>query len=98
MKQIVALVVLLLMLGAVAWWILKDRPEADSPYADAMLGGMLPRIVATATGIGLFAVAGPITLITRPSDIGRPFEWLIMKPIRYTWVDPIGDHASPTEQ
>jgi hypothetical protein len=52
-------------------------------------------IAAAAGGLGLFVIAAPIVLITRPHEIGRPFEWLVMKPIRYTWMDPIGDHAQP---
>jgi hypothetical protein len=40
MKWIVGFFVLILVLGAVAWWVLKDRPEEDAPYADALLEGM----------------------------------------------------------
>ena len=39
MKQVVALILLVLVVGAVAWWVLEDRPEAESPYADRMLEG-----------------------------------------------------------
>ena len=35
----------------------------------------------------------PILAITRPTDIAAPIELLIMKPVRYTWVDPLGDHS-----
>jgi hypothetical protein len=39
-NKIVAMVVLLLILGAIAWWVLKDRHEEEAPYAEAMLAGM----------------------------------------------------------
>ncbi len=34
----------------------------------------------------------PITLMTRPSEIGIPFEKMVIAPARYVWVDPIGQH------
>jgi hypothetical protein len=40
MKQIAVVVIILLLLGAGAWWILKDRPEAESEYGDALLRSM----------------------------------------------------------
>lgn len=38
-----------------------------------------------------FPVA-PLTAITRPSDIGKPFKMLVGVPGRYTFVDPLGQH------
>jgi hypothetical protein len=40
MKQFAVVVVFLLLLGAGAYWILKDRPEAESEYGDALLRSM----------------------------------------------------------
>ena len=37
MNKTIAVVLFLLLLGAAAWWILKDRPKAESPYADTLL-------------------------------------------------------------
>lgn len=40
MKQVVGVIILLLLLGAAAYWVLKDRPEAESEYGDALLQSM----------------------------------------------------------
>lgn len=38
MNKAVALVLFILLLGAVAWWVLKGRPQAPAPYAERLLG------------------------------------------------------------
>jgi hypothetical protein len=43
-------------------------------------------------GICLFVVTTPITLITRPHEIGTPFKELVVRPAKYVWADPIGQH------
>ena len=49
-------------------------------------------LVAFASGVGLFVPAGALTLITRPSQISEPFDWLVIEPARYVWMDPLGAH------
>lgn len=50
-------------------------------------------IVAAGLGTALFvAPVMPVVLITRPMDIGRPFEKLVVAPARYVLVDPLGEH------
>lgn len=39
MNKVVGLIILVLGLGAIAWWVLEDRDEAPAPYAEAMLEG-----------------------------------------------------------
>ena len=34
----------------------------------------------------------PLTAITRPSDLGKPFKVLVATPGRFTFVDPLGQH------
>jgi hypothetical protein len=31
-------------------------------------------------------------LITRPHEIGIPFNDLVVRPAKYLWVDPLGGH------
>ena len=69
-----------------------DAAGQVSPVWDLLMLRPLG-IVATATGVVALAVGLPILLITRPTDIAGPFELLIMKPVRYTWGDPLGDHS-----
>ena len=73
-----------------------DARGKVNPVTDVLLLRPLG-ICATAAGAGLFLLSAPIVAITRPTQIAIPFEWLVMKPVRYTWIDPIGDHAHPSE-
>lgn len=34
----------------------------------------------------------PLTLITRPTDVGKPFRLLVITPAKFTFVDPLGQH------
>ena len=34
----------------------------------------------------------PITLATRPGEIGKPFYHMLVEPFRFVWVDPLGSH------
>ena len=43
-------------------------------------------------GASLFIPAGAYALMTRPQEIDKPFRWLIVKPARYIWADPLGEH------
>jgi hypothetical protein len=46
------------------------------------------------TGMSLALVPIPmgITLITRPTDIMKPVQALVVPPARFTFVDPLGTH------
>lgn len=52
-------------------------------------------LLATITGTALFVASAPFVLITRPTQIGVPFNYLVVRPARYTWVDPLGEHPEP---
>jgi hypothetical protein len=47
-----------------------------------------------------FAMVAPFVAITRPTNIGKPFRSLIAVPVRYTFLDPLGEHPAtrPLEQ
>jgi hypothetical protein len=49
-------------------------------------------LFALGVGAGLFAVISPVMLVTRPQELGKPFEALVAGPARYVWSDPIGSH------
>lgn len=49
-------------------------------------------ILMTVAGVGLMLPVGLFTAITRPTDIGKPWHELVVKPARFTWIDPIGSH------
>ena len=49
-------------------------------------------VISLVLGAALFVVVSPIVLITRPQDIGTPFQTLVGRPAKYVWVDPLGGH------
>ena len=62
-----------------------------SPVVDVLL----LRPVAFVTLVGgsaLFLAALPIIAITRPQEIGKPLDHLVLAPARYIWLDPLGTH------
>jgi hypothetical protein len=49
-------------------------------------------LVMTISGAVVYGVSVPFVAMTRPTDLGTPLEPLVLKPARYTFVDPIGQH------
>jgi hypothetical protein len=50
-------------------------------------------LMMTVAGTVFYAVpVAPLTLMTRPSDIAKPFKLLVGAPARFTFVDPLGQH------
>jgi hypothetical protein len=62
-----------------------------SPAVDALV--LRPAgFVSLVLGTGLFVLTSPFVLLTRPHEIGKPFDQFVMEPARYLWVDPLGGH------
>ena len=49
-------------------------------------------LLLTTMGTALFVATSPIVLITRPTDIGKPFMALVARPFAYTFMDELGEH------
>jgi hypothetical protein len=50
-------------------------------------------MAVTALGGMLFAFpVAPIVAVTRVTDIRKPLDALVLRPARYTFVDPLGHH------
>jgi len=49
-------------------------------------------LVLTGLGMVAFLPAAAFVGITRPTEIGKPFKLLVVKPFRYTFMDPLGEH------
>ena len=50
-------------------------------------------LAMTILGTVFYAVPiAPLTAITRPSDLGKPFKLLVGAPARFTFADPLGQH------
>jgi hypothetical protein len=48
--------------------------------------------VTLVLGTGLFLIAAPLTLVTRPLEIDKPFQNFVVRPARFLWADPLGGH------
>jgi hypothetical protein len=48
-------------------------------------------------GTVAYGVMAPIMAITRPTDMGKPFQKLVVAPARYTFVDPLGMHPADSQ-
>ncbi|MFO0689630.1 MAG: hypothetical protein U0900_13060 [Myxococcota bacterium] len=96
-RRTVAAVTAALLLATVATSpsYAQTRSQGDAANASPVVDVMLLRpvgFVSLVVGIGLMAALTPIILITRPQEINKPFEQLVVKPARFLWVDPIGGH------
>jgi hypothetical protein len=49
-------------------------------------------LLVTAGGAVVYGLSAIVVGITRPKDITKPLEPLVLAPARYTFVDPIGQH------
>ena len=86
---------LLLVTAAATPAIAQSRTQGDAANASPVLDVMLMRpagFVSLVVGVGLMVILTPLVLITRPQEINKPFEQLVVKPARFLWVDPIGGH------
>ncbi len=49
-------------------------------------------LLMTGLGMATFAALSPILLITRPTNMNKPFNTLVVLPARFTIADPLGYH------
>ena len=50
-------------------------------------------LVALCVGTALFvAPVLPLTLLSRPSDLDKPFVRMVGNPVHYVFIDDLGDH------
>ena len=85
------------LLAAHASPALAARQVGEIQYEPASVGMDMvilrpAGLVATAVGVVLAVPATFFTLITHPSEVGKPIDFFVMRPARYTFVDPIGSH------
>ena len=69
--------------------------EATKKETPIVLDALILRpvgLVLTAVGTALFVPAAAVVGVTRPTDIGKPFQNLVANPFRYTFMDPLGQH------
>ena len=74
-----------------------DQETNDLNHSVPMLMDVLVMrplgLVLTLAGVAVYAFpVAPFTLMTRPADIAKPLDSLVVAPGRFTFVDPIGQH------
>jgi hypothetical protein len=94
-----ALMATALMLGSAgsAFGTTFDDPglEATKKDTPVLLDAFILRPVGlalTAIGTVVYVPAAAVVGLTRPTDIGKPFQQLVAAPFRYTFLDPLGQH------
>ena len=93
-RRLVAALAVALVISSPATTALaySSDENANTPVVfDAMIVRPLG-IVTFILGTSLFCAALPLVLVTRPTDIDKPFDALVIKPARFVWVDDLGGH------
>ena len=92
----VALAIGALLLGHAAPAAASETDDFSRVHeVPILLDAMLLRpmgLVMTAVGAALAPLPMAIVGITHPPDVLKPFNVLVMKPVRFTFLDPIGQH------
>ena len=73
---------------------MREMMEGSDPVSPTF-DVLVLRPVAMVTLVGgtaIFLATVPFVAITRPHEIGKPFDALVAEPARYIWLDPIGQH------
>jgi hypothetical protein len=72
-----------------------EPEDVDESSVNVVVDALILRpigLVVTIGGAVVYGVTAAIVGITRPKDIAKPLEPLVLAPARYTFVDPIGQH------
>lgn len=98
-RFLAAACVLVLLIGVASpAWSSSETLRAMMPGEDRVsptVDVLVLRPVGFVTllgGTALFIASLPFVLITRPHEIGKPFDSLVATPARYVWLDPLGSH------
>lgn len=94
-RRMLAALVALVLLGAAASPAAANYRTEEEAGAPVVFDSMFLRplgYLSLGVGTGLFVVSLPIALMTRPQDIGQPWHILVVRPAKYIWMDPLGDH------
>jgi hypothetical protein len=91
------------LLGALAVGVLLAAPasaarqvgEIDVPPASVAFDAVILRpcgLIATGVGAAFAIPAAAFTALVRPQEIHKPISFLVLRPAKYTFVDPLGTH------
>jgi hypothetical protein len=94
-SAVLVAVVLLMVQAAPAAAVMGEDLEnrgKTNIIVDALI--LRPLGLVMIAGGTVFWAAGiaPLVAITRPTDLGKTMSHMIVRPVRYTFVDPLGHH------
>jgi len=73
----------------------SNRP-AEERSVNVVFDAIVLRPLGLAMTIGGAVAYGvlvaPFVAMTRPTELGKPLEPLVLRPARYTFIDPLGEH------
>lgn len=95
MARSIAAMVCVFLLAAGPAHALDERDSGRVPVMFDLMTRVVFGIPLTILGTAAMVPVGFFTAITRPSEIDKPFRYLVVAPARYTWVDPLGYHPDP---
>lgn len=77
-------------------FINSSGTEANNTTSPVMVDLLILRPVGLITmcvSTVLFVIpVVPLTLLTRPSEISKPWNIMVTAPARFVWADPLGSH------
>ncbi|HSD28996.1 MAG TPA: hypothetical protein VLL75_16980 [Vicinamibacteria bacterium] len=95
-RSLLALAATALLAGqATPAFAARQVGEIEAPPASVGMDMVILRpmgLVATGVGAVLAVPATLVCLLTNPTQVHKPIDFLVMRPARYTFVDPIGSH------
>ena len=97
MSRLIAAMVSVFLLAAGPAQAFEERDSERVPVLFDLMTRVVFGIPLTIVGTAAMVPAGLLTAITRPTEIDKPFRYLVVAPARYTWVDPLGYHPDPNQ-
>jgi hypothetical protein len=92
---VVTVMICALLSAPSAAFAFTDSDDIDASSVNVVVDALILRpigLVVFIGGVVVYGVTAAIVGITRPKDLGKPLEPLVLAPARYTFVDPIGQH------
>ncbi len=88
---------LLILAGAAPSWsadLYEDpaQQETTPPMFDLLVLRPVGIVSAGISALLFIVPVAPFTLLTKPSQIGKPFRKMVVEPARFVVVDPLGKH------
>ncbi len=94
---VAALAVGAVLLGSAAPAAAKEFATQDAHEVPIVFDVIFMRpmgLAMTALGTVAWLLTTPVVALTRPTDVMKPFDILVIKPAMFTFADPLGQHPN----